>query len=154
MNGTLQPLDGHGDSFPLVKSRIVIGRRPDCDIHIPAGNVSGRHCELRFHKGAWFVVDLKSRNGVKVNGERIVEPTPLAPGDEIAVARKHLFSIAFEPTPEGRKLVAEHRGKKETQDDDVFSQGLLERAGLKKKNLADFDDEEFDLDRPYSIDDE
>src|SRR5262249_3113439 len=66
-NGELVPLGG-GDSIPLQREALVIGRRESCDIRMPFPNISGQHCELNFKDGYWTVRDLNSTNGIKVNG--------------------------------------------------------------------------------------
>lgn len=124
------PLAG-GDPIPLVKDKIVIGRRPDCDIQLEHANVSSRHCELRFTRGTWIVKDLGSTNGVRVNGSK-VEKKRLTPGDELTIARKHHFRVDFDgsgyvPT---EKSIAE--AEIEAGDEDIFKQSLLQRAGLER----------------------
>lgn len=79
----LVPLSG-GETIPLLKSRFVIGRAADCDLQIQDVSVSGHHCELRFDDSRWTLVDLDSRNGVRVNGE-IVKKQALRPGDTILI---------------------------------------------------------------------
>lgn len=51
---------------------IRFGRILDNDIVLPFDSVSRHHCELRYHSGQWALIDLKSMNGVLVNGERVV----------------------------------------------------------------------------------
>ena len=57
--GELVPLGG-GDNIPLLKKKLVIGRRPDCDITLRFPNVSSYHCELELVDGYWFIRDLGS----------------------------------------------------------------------------------------------
>jgi adenylate cyclase len=45
-----------------------LGRLPACDIPIRYTTVSSRHCELILRDGFWFVRDLGSSNGTRVNG--------------------------------------------------------------------------------------
>jgi adenylate cyclase len=67
--GQLVPVDG-GNLIPLGKVRCMVGRAPDCDIVLPFRTVSAKHCLLEFRDNAWFVTDLASSNGTKINGER------------------------------------------------------------------------------------
>ena len=62
MYGELVPLGG-GDPIPLLKKKLLVGRRESCDIVLRFGNVSAHHCQLRIESGYWFVKDLNSRNG-------------------------------------------------------------------------------------------
>ena len=72
MYGELIPLGG-GDPIPLLKKTLLVGRRESCDIVLRFPNVSAHHCQLFLNGGYWYVHDLKSRNGVKVNGNRVSE---------------------------------------------------------------------------------
>ena len=63
---------GGGAPIPLVRDHIVIGRSEECDLQIPGSSVSGRHCELSFDGTNWWVTDLQSRNGTRVNGKPIL----------------------------------------------------------------------------------
>jgi len=73
---------------------MTIGRRKTCDICLDFPNVSGTHAELSLKNGVWYVRDLGSTNGVKVNGERTLR-RPLRPGDEISVAN-HKYTIHYQ----------------------------------------------------------
>ena len=70
MYGELIPMGG-GDTIPLMKKTLLIGRRESCDIVLRFANVSAHHAQLSCNGGYWYVRDLKSRNGVKVAGLRI-----------------------------------------------------------------------------------
>ena len=48
-----------------------IGRDPACDLSITEQVVSKVHAEVRCEEGQWWLVDLQSRNGTYLNGERI-----------------------------------------------------------------------------------
>src|SRR5438552_437883 len=86
VNGELVPVGG-GDTIPLLRPVMVLGRRESCDVPLNFPNISGIHCELSFRDGYWSIKDLNSTNGVKVNGMRI-QSRPLKPGDEIAIAKR------------------------------------------------------------------
>ncbi len=74
-------LQGQGDA------EIVIGREPDCTICLDGNDVSRRHAAIRWDaSGAGLprLFDLKSRNGVRVNG-RAVATAELGQGDVVRV---------------------------------------------------------------------
>src|SRR5262245_58756116 len=48
------------------------GRSQDCEYVIPVPAVSKMHAEIRFEDGQWWVIDLQSRNGTYLKGQRIV----------------------------------------------------------------------------------
>ena len=122
VHGELIPVGG-GDNIPLIREQLTVGRRESCDICMQFPNISGMHCQLTFRNGYWYVRDLNSTNGVKVNGLRVQEKL-LHPGDEIAIAKRR-FTIHYE-------LPADRRALEEVVEEDIMSQSLLERAGLEK----------------------
>ncbi len=129
MFGELVPVGG-GDPIPLMKKRLRIGRREGNDIVLNYGNVSGHHCLMEIEEGYWFIRDLRSRNGVKIDEKRIMVGVRrrLDPGTKVSIA-KHHFEIQYEPT----ELGAYGTPPQDEQLDNFFNQGLLDRAGLKRK---------------------
>jgi adenylate cyclase len=115
----LVPVSG-GDNIPLIRDRLMIGRRESCDICLRFSNISKHHCELTYQDGYWTIHDLKSRNGVRVNGVP-VQKKNLKPGDEIAIA-SHRYIIEYPRTTENTL--------NELMEDDIMDQPLLEKAGL------------------------
>ncbi len=125
--GELVPVGG-GDAIPLMRPRMTIGRRESCDIRLNFQNISGTHCELTYQKGYWMVVDLGSTNGVKVNGERTLRKA-LRPGDEVSVAtHRYILQYALTHGSDLEEALAEQ--------EDIFSQSLMEKAGLAKPKSA------------------
>jgi adenylate cyclase len=132
MYGELVPVGG-GDPIPLLKKRLLIGRRESCDIVLRFANVSGEHCELAADEGYWFVMDKASRNGTKVNGVRVTTSRKrLDPGDTLSVA-KHKYEVRYSPV-EQLGAVGPPPAEEEPLRD-VLSQSLLERAGLKRRQF-------------------
>ena len=62
----------------------MIGRGAECDLQVQDPSVSSRHCEVQFVDGQWTLVDLNSRNGIRVNGE-VIKSHVLQTGDMILV---------------------------------------------------------------------
>lgn len=59
-----------GQDFPLDREEMVIGRGENCDIIIDHRSVSNTHAKIiRESADTYKIVDLNSRNGVKVSGE-------------------------------------------------------------------------------------
>ncbi|MCE9546942.1 MAG: FHA domain-containing protein [Planctomycetia bacterium] len=92
--GELVPVGG-GDVIPLTKKSLLVGRRESCDIVLRFANVSAHHCQLTINGGYWYVRDLKSLNGIKVNDTPTTEKR-LSPGDRLSIA-KHRFQINYVP---------------------------------------------------------
>jgi len=87
-----------------VKVPIVnIGRADYNDMQIPDDSVSSQHAKLTRREGVWVLSDLGSTNGTLVDGERIAEDTPLAPG---AFVRFGDVQLIFEPTDDDADMNA------------------------------------------------
>ncbi len=71
-----------GAEFPLATARVVAGRNPDSDVRLDDATVSRRHAAFVQRGDSWWVVDLDSTNGTRVNGADTVEQ-PLRPGDRV-----------------------------------------------------------------------
>lgn len=129
MFGELMPVGG-GDTIPLLKATLLVGRRESCDIVLRFPNVSSNHCQLTLENGYWYLKDLNSRNGCKVNDQRVIEKR-LDPGDTVAIA-KHKYTIQYSPESLGAT------GPPPTEDAtaEIFGKSLLERAGLVKPPRA------------------
>jgi adenylate cyclase len=125
MFGQLNPLGG-GDPIPLLKKALLIGRRETCDIVLRFSNVSAHHCELILRDGYWYVRDLDSRNGTRVNGTRVTEKR-LDPGDVLAIAT-HKYQIEYSP----EALGAQGPPPPDPMEADILKKSLMERAGLDK----------------------
>jgi adenylate cyclase len=126
-DGELIP-SGGGDSIPLIRDRLTIGRRESCDICLRFPNISGQHCELSYQDGYWTVRDLGSTNGIRVNGEP-VRHKALSPGDEISIANR-TYTIEY-------TLLAGQNSLNELMEDNVMDQPLLEKAGLIRPRRGD-----------------
>ncbi|MCZ6598433.1 MAG: FHA domain-containing protein [Planctomycetota bacterium] len=85
-----------GRSFDVSKAA-VLGRGTDCDVRLADRSVSRRHARIESDGGRWFVVDLGSRNGVKLRGER-VQRAELADHDEIVLGELPLRFRLTGPT--------------------------------------------------------
>lgn len=125
--GQLIPIGG-GDPVPLLKKSLLVGRRESCDIVLRFANVSAHHCQLECHGGYWYVRDLNSKNGTRVNNMRVAEKR-LDPGDELRVA-KHKYKVLYSPIDLGAigPPPADHIPT------DIMSKSLLERAGLERRS--------------------
>lgn len=71
----------------FIQPEITLGRDPVCDIPIMDETVSARHARLAFHHNQWWVEDLNSTNGTRLNQTLVTSPTVLTSEDEIDVGR-------------------------------------------------------------------
>jgi serine/threonine protein kinase len=84
-----------GELLPLVKETTVVGRATECDLVLPAPDVSRRHCQIVRTPEAVVVEDLGSLQGTCVNGSR-VSRARLRDGDRLAIAEQ-LFQVHVRP---------------------------------------------------------
>ena len=132
MYGELVPVGG-GDTIPLLKKTLLVGRRESCDIVLRFANVSGQHCELTVDSGYWFVTDKNSRNGTKVNGVRVGSLRKrLDPGDTLSVA-KHKYQIKYSPMDDLGAVGPPPPEEEPIRE--ILTKSLLDRAGLKRRDV-------------------
>jgi adenylate cyclase len=87
---------------------------------------------MSLEQGYWFLKDLGSRNGTKVEGFR-VDRKRLDPGVKISFA-KHLYVIEYSPESLGAF------GPPPPDDDQIeqlLKRGLMDRAGLNRRSDED-----------------
>ena len=126
--GQLTPTGG-GDPIPLIKDRLLIGRRAESDIQLKFANVSGQHCRMSLEHGYWFIRDLNSRNGIKVDGRSVIRKR-LDPKTKLSIAR-HEFIVEYDPQTLGAY------GPPPADDeymDELMRSSLMDRAGLSKRD--------------------
>ena len=71
----------------------VLGRSSQCDVQIDDPLVSRRHASLQVSGGSLFLEDLRSANGVFVNGERVRRPRRVLDGDRILLGNEELLVV-------------------------------------------------------------
>ncbi|MEI6092281.1 MAG: FHA domain-containing protein [bacterium] len=62
-----------GAQFRISGTRVLFGRADDCDVVITDSSVSRNHAELIKAEGAYLLKDLKSSNGIFLNGKKVQE---------------------------------------------------------------------------------
>lgn len=78
-----------GAEFPLL-AITSLGRAPTNTAALPDEATSLEHALLHLRDGQWWLEDLESRNGTRLNEAAIVEPSPVMAGDVIEVGRVKL----------------------------------------------------------------
>lgn len=78
-----------GATFPLMAITSV-GRAPTNTASLPDETVSVEHALLHLRDGRWWLEDLGSRNGTRLNGQPINYPAPVVPGDAIGIGQVEL----------------------------------------------------------------
>jgi predicted component of type VI protein secretion system len=83
-----------GKSFELTKNELYIGRDINNDIVINDSEISRKHVRLILQAGGYVLEDLGSTNGTFVNGQRLMGPHVLRPGEMVLFGEN--VSLAFE----------------------------------------------------------
>ncbi len=109
-------------SWYLDAGRYVIGRKAESDLLIPDKTVSRSHAELEVvsAEGPCYLLDLNSRNGTLVNGERIAARVEVHEGDRIMFG-----STDFALTRSEQYQTA---GQTRTPTASLFSDGEFEKS--------------------------
>jgi hypothetical protein len=83
-----------GKSFPLTKDELSLGRDISNDIVINDAEISRHHAHLYRQAGGFVLEDTGSTNGTFVNGQRLMGPHLLRPGEMVLLGEN--ISLIFE----------------------------------------------------------
>lgn len=83
-----------GETFELTGETMMIGRDVTNDIVVADAEVSRQHARINRTPGGYVLEDLGSTNGSFVNGERLVAPRVLNPGDLVGLGEN--VTLTFE----------------------------------------------------------
>jgi hypothetical protein len=87
-----------GGRMMLKEGENVVGRAPECDVHLDHLSVSRRHARIVVGARDVLVEDAGSKNGTSVGGERLVYPRRLGDGDEVSFG---LVTLTFRASRAG-----------------------------------------------------
>lgn len=147
--------DGERRSFSLARDITVIGRREDCDLRIPLGEISRKHCRLVRDGDSLRLEDLGSSNGTYHNGQRVQEAT-LGPGDSVQVGPV-IFVLQIDGVPADEEMTPvvaapadveageAHSGHEALQPTAQSEVGTEESTELVHTMDEDEDDDGFDV---------
>lgn len=90
-------LHGEDRLVPLSGGKVRLGRGADNDVVLSDASVSRYHAEIRRESDGWVIHDMKSTNGVEVNGMP-VERAVLEAGDRLRIGAFELAAEAVEAT--------------------------------------------------------
>jgi hypothetical protein len=110
----------------LDRERLSIGRLSHNDVALPYSHISRQHAELRRIDGRWWIADLHSTNGLRINARRLQEQE-LANGDRIVLAPGISFRFVDEvdsPPPSGSQPSVSARSGTWNWTDGVAQQGV------------------------------
>jgi predicted component of type VI protein secretion system len=119
--------DGERRSFSLSREMTVIGRRQDCDLMIPLGEISRKHCRIIKDDDGLRLEDLGSSNGTFHNGRRVQE-AHLNAGDTIAVGPVK-FVVQIDGVPAEDEMQPNAPAEAAILDDDEELETLDDSGG-------------------------
>lgn len=76
-----------GEVHALEGREVLMGRHPECQIVLRDSTVSRRHARITRDGEMFYVDDVGSQHGTRLNGELIRFPQPLKDGDEIQLSQ-------------------------------------------------------------------
>ena len=93
----VSPAEGEPFEYTIETDHFSIGRSTRCDLAVSDRSLSREHLRLFLEGEQWFVEDLGSRNGTRVNGMLIAKPTTVVPGDILAISTS-IITIGGSPS--------------------------------------------------------
>ncbi len=82
------------EEFPIGDDKkFVVGRSETCELCVDDPLASRTHAAFSVTDGRAFVEDLGSRNGVRVNGEKITSTREIVHGDQVRVGSQELVLV-------------------------------------------------------------
>ncbi|MDX9850512.1 MAG: FHA domain-containing protein [Anaerolineaceae bacterium] len=79
------------EAFVIKQTDVLVGRDPNCKVHIPDETISAQHARVYLVDQNWWVQDLNSTNGTFLNDERIDQPCILADNDMLQIGNVKLI---------------------------------------------------------------
>ncbi len=89
-NLVVQHAGGSSDKFPIARLRTTIGRSARADVCIPDAFASRLHAEIRQEGDSYWLLDLGSANGTRLNGTPVTTMLPLLPGGEVQIGETRI----------------------------------------------------------------
>jgi pSer/pThr/pTyr-binding forkhead associated (FHA) protein len=83
--------------FDLPQGTTIVGRSLECQLSIEDPLVSREHARIIIDDDGALVEDLRSRNGVRVNGLIVRGPTPLRDGDRVRIGTQDFVFCRVDP---------------------------------------------------------
>ncbi len=112
---------------------VIIGRTEDCQIILQDPSISRKHAKVVVDKTGVRVLDLKSKNGTKLNGTQIMEAV-LNNGDCLLLGK---FKITFTDALESRVILDDDRPLSDEAGTIIRSVGELARLLDEAPELKD-----------------
>ncbi|MEZ4814895.1 MAG: GGDEF domain-containing protein [Bdellovibrionota bacterium] len=83
-----------------LREKVIVGRSRSCEVTITDPSCSRQHALFEVKGKGFYVEDLKSTNGVRVNGARIIASHELKEGDRVQLGDLTIVRFGFMPHAE------------------------------------------------------
>lgn len=83
LNLIIQTSGESSQTLHFKQGDILIGRDPECEIMLDDATISAHHARLSYHHNQWWLEDLQSTNGTRLNNETVQTATIVVNGDTI-----------------------------------------------------------------------
>jgi hypothetical protein len=93
--------EGRRTVLPLLRGEVLIGRAPESTVRLPEKNVSRRHARLVRDGGRFYLEDLGSFTGTRLNGEKLRGRRQIAEGDLVQIGE---YDLTIESGPGEKAL--------------------------------------------------
>ena len=102
--------DSAGKVIALGQTEISVGRHPDNEVVLDSQMVSRQHAKLFKSDRQYFIEDLGSRNGVLLNGKKLMPNAraPLHHRDEVQLSDRRMLFLSCEGAEEAHRLATIH----------------------------------------------
>lgn len=115
---------------------LVIGRGKGADVVIPNTSVSRQHSSLELREGQYYLADLRSMNGTKVNRCKIHSATRISRSDQLNIGKFILKPAKDLVDAAGIKPAASVARDHEDADVTRYVSGIYNETDLRRKKTA------------------
>ncbi len=77
--------DSPPNAYEIVRRETVVGRHPQCDIVLPDTTVSRQHAKIFCEKDGYYIEDLDSQHGTRLNDQAVISREKLCNLDQIRI---------------------------------------------------------------------
>ncbi len=127
-----------GTRFPVRRGEYVLGRSPYCSIVVSNALASRQHCTIQLTSDGLTVVDLSSRNGTTVNGEKLEGRRTLEAGDIVRIGSDAIEVLS---TDTGMQATGPQQVASPSQDTQPRLGGCIPSLDALRSLASAFDDD-------------
>ena len=133
-----------GERYELNMWETSIGRSNSCDVVISYDTMSRSQAVIARRNDSWYIHDLQSKSGVKVNGKKVEKKQTIKDGDVLTLGNMRFrFEIADDPVVRvGKKKKAQKKkaqsGKKAPQKSSQTQPRPAQKPPVQTPHYSDF----------------